>query len=280
MSNVDYRTAANENLLRINHEIRLVEHDLKIAKRRRQWGNASATFAPILFLILYILLWTPWISSLLLWSIAIPTIPAIISFSIYSIYLKSRPGGPKKQNMDERAREGDLELELARKRESRKLVVSDSGFDTRVRRLAYKEDAYSDIEDLRAESKKYRSVNNYLQAVLIVGSLSSTGASGAAGTIPEVRWAILGITFVVGVSSGFLGYFKYKERSFYLQQTADSIEEEWEALEVGVGRYKYITDEEEALAEFSDQVHRLKSEQKKRQQNLEQPPELRGADEA
>ena len=90
---------------------------------------------------------------------------------------------------------------------------------------------------------------------------------------------MLGVTFVVGISSGFLGYFKYKERSFYLQQTADSIESEWEALEIGVGRYKGIHDEEKALESFSEEVHRLKSEQKKRQQNLEQPAELRNSDE-
>jgi len=37
--------------------------------------------------------------------------------------------------------------------------------------------------------------------------------------------------------------------------------------------------ESEALAEFVEEVHRLKSEQKKRQQNLEQPPDVRNADE-
>ena len=67
------------------------------------------------------------------------------------------------------------------------------------------------------------------------------------------------------------GLFQDKERSFYLQQTADAIETEWEAVEVGVGRYRKIEDENERLAEFVEEVHRLKFEQKKRQQNLEQP---------
>lgn len=88
--------------------------------------------------------------------------------------------------------------------------------------------------------------------------------------------ALQGLTFSVGISSGFMGYFKYKERSFYLQQTADAIESEWEAVDVGVGRYKDINDEEKSLALFVDEVHRLKSEQKKRQQSLDQPPETRG----
>ena len=109
--------------------------------------------------------------------------------------------------------------------------------------------------------------------------LAATGAAGIAAQLAPVRWAILGVTFAVGISSGFMGYFKYKERSFYLQQTADAIEAEWEAVEIGVGRYKNIPKEEDRLAEFVEEVHRLKSEQKKRQQNLEQPPESRGANE-
>jgi hypothetical protein len=89
----------------------------------------------------------------------------------------------------------------------------------------------------------------------------------------------LGLTFIVGIASGFMGYFKYKERSFYLQQTADSIESEWEAYEVGVGRYKRIRDADERLAELVEEIHRLKTEQKKRQQNLEQPPDSRSSQE-
>jgi hypothetical protein len=108
------------------------------------------------------------------------------------------------------------------------------------------------------------------QGVLIIGSLAATGASAVTGEIPDVRWATLGITFVVGISSGFMGYFKFKEKSFYLQQTADAIEMEWEAVEVGIGQYKDKTDPER-LEKLAEEGHRLKSEQKKRQQSLEQP---------
>lgn len=146
----------------------------------------------------------------------------------------------------------------------------------KVRRIAYRDGAYDEIRALRDEGARYRLVNNVLQGILIVGSLASTGASAIVGEIPAVRWVTLGLTFTVGISSGFMGYFKYKERSFYLQQTADAIESEWEAVDVGVGRYKDIDGEEKSLALFVDEVHRLKSEQKKRQQSLDQPPETRG----
>jgi len=51
-------------------------------------------------------------------------------------------------------------------------------------------------------------------------------------------------------------------------------------VEVGIGRYKKFEQEDDRLAEFVEEVHRLKSEQKKRQQNLEQPPELRSSQES
>jgi hypothetical protein len=46
---------------------------------------------------------------------------------------------------------------------------------------------------------------------------------------------------------------------------------EWEAVELSVGHYKQMKNEDERLAEFVEVVHRLKTEQKQRQQNLDQP---------
>jgi hypothetical protein len=122
-------------------------------------------------------------------------------------------------------------------------------------------------------------LTTFFKGVLIIGSLAGTGTSALITDFPDVKWATLAVTTLAGAASGFMGYFKYKERSFYLQQTADAIESEWEAVEVGVGRYKRIPEEEERLAEFVEEVHRLKSEQKKRQQNLEQPPDSRNSQE-
>jgi MFS family permease len=271
----------NDQLLTLNHQIREIEHSLNIARQRRRWSNLSLVFGPILGVILYSMLWIPWISREIIWAIYIPAIPIAIAFCIASYLLKRNPGGPATLANGDKVRlsEGELELELARHRDTRKLVVASADVPSKVRRITYKEDAYADIDQLRTESKGYRRVNNILQGILIIGSLAATGASAIATELPIVRWVTVGITFLVGISSGFMGYFKYKERSFYLQQTADAIESEWEAVEIGVGRYKRIDDEEERLAEFVEEVHRLKSEQKKRQQNLEQPPESRDPNE-
>lgn len=271
-----------EQVLLLNHRIRQTEHALKVARRRRQWSNWSLVFGPILLLVIYAVFWIPSWSDDLKRIVLIPAALLAVSFAGAAFYLKSYPGGPAEKSAAgnvHRPSEGDLELEIARLRDERKLVVARVDGDLKVRRVAYKEDAYSDIDKLRLESNRYRRVNNTFQGFLIIGSLGATGIAGISDRMTWDRWTILGVTFLVGVASGFMGYFKYKERSFYLQQTADAIEAEWEAVEVGVGRYKRIASESEQLAEFVEEVHRLKSEQKKRQQNLEQPPESRNSSE-
>jgi hypothetical protein len=269
----------NEQLLTLDHEIRHTEHSLGIARNRRKWSNLSLIFGPVLAVLLYSMIWIPRISRPILWAIYIPAVPVVIAFCVASFLLKRYPGGPRAERGGPRISEGQLELQLARQRDMRKLIISDTDVPIKVRRIAYREDAYADIDQFRRDSRGYRRVNNVLQGIVIIGALAATGSSALTTALPDFRWVTLGVTFVVGISSGFMGYFKYKERSFYLQQTADAIENEWDAFDVGVGRYKRFTNEEEALAEFVDEVHRLKAEQKKREQNLEQPPESRNPNE-
>lgn len=267
---------ANAQLLTLNHEIRQTESYLEIARRRRRWSNLSLIFGPALLILLYGVFWIPHIERRALIAIYLPTVPIALFFFVASIKLKLTPGGPPSGDLQwgqarPRVSEYELELQLARQRENRKFLAAGADMPIAIRRISYKDDAYTDINKFRTESTRYRRVNNMLQAVLIIGALAATGTSALTASVPDIRWVTLGMTFIVGIASGFMGYFKYKERSFYLQQTADAIEGEWEAVEVGVGRYEKIPTEEERLAEFVAEVHRLKSEQKKRQQNLEQP---------
>jgi hypothetical protein len=80
-----------------------------------------------------------------------------------------------------------------------------------------------------------------------------------------------------GLSAGFMGYFKYHERSFNLQQTADAIEREYEAVDLRVGRYEDMGDES-AYSLFADTVERMRDEENKRQQKLDQPVEVKRPD--
>jgi hypothetical protein len=79
---------------------------------------------------------------------------------------------------------------------------------------------------------------------------------------------------LVTISAGFTGYFKYRERSFNLQQTADNIEQEYTAVSLTIGPYKGKLPQE-ALVLFAERVEALKVEQRKREQQLEQPPDVK-----
>lgn len=274
---------ANTKLRVLSHQIRVTEAHLAQAERRRRRSNVALALGPVLLIVLFELYFFLRGHTRLIQAIYIPCGLLAVFAAIASLKYKLTPGGPPKGKIDwdtprprPRQSESELELEVARLRDERKVVAGDAGMDIKVRRIAYRNEAYEDIDNFRDDSARYRRVNNILQGVLIVGSLAATGTAAITGEVPNVRWATLGITFLVGIASGFMGYFKYKERSFYLQQTADAIETEWEAVEVGVGKYEN-KEEPQRLAIFVEEVHRLKAEQKKREQNLEQPPESRNA---
>jgi hypothetical protein len=59
-----------------------------------------------------------------------------------------------------------------------------------------------------------------------------------------------------------------------LRQTADAIEHEYNAAELGIRTYKKLS-REDALTALAEQVEWLREEQRKREQQLEQPPETR-----
>jgi hypothetical protein len=161
-----------------------------------------------------------------------------------------------------------LELELARER--RRMNAAMLNLTLGTRQQIYKDAIPKDIEQYKKEGRHYRRIHNFLQAIIIVGSLAASTLTGLVQYISDLRWIAVGATFSVGVAAGFSGYFKFRERSFYLQLTADSIEQELSSVNLGISRYRRL-DEDDAITEFTEQVELLKLEQRKRQQQLEQP---------
>ena len=127
---------------------------------------------------------------------------------------------------------------------------------------------------MRVSSKRYRRVHNWFQAIIIIGSLGTTTLAGLESYYPALRWGTIGLSFSVGISAGFTGYFKFRERSFYLQQTADSIEQEFSSVQLRIGPYSGASDDE-VLRIFAERVENLKDEQRKREQQLDQPSQRR-----
>lgn len=140
----------------------------------------------------------------------------------------------------------------------------------------YREELAEVIENFQAESRKYRRVHNGLQSLIMIGSTTITTV--AALDAKEWTWqtiTVIALGFCVTLASTFTGYYKYRERSYFLQQTADAIEEEANAVALGVGEYGTFGEDEQdqALAKFTQRVETLRNEQRRRQQQLDQPAE-------
>ncbi|MFB9586663.1 DUF4231 domain-containing protein [Streptomyces goshikiensis] len=146
----------------------------------------------------------------------------------------------------------------------------------REQRGLYRVEVAAVIENYQAESRKYRRVHNGLQSLIMIGSTTITTV--AALDAKQWNWqtiTVITLGFCVTLASTFTGYYKYRERSYFLQQTADAIEEEANAVALGVGEYGVFGEEEQdqALAKFTQRVESLRNEQRRRQQQLDQPAE-------
>ncbi|MEV0193150.1 DUF4231 domain-containing protein [Kitasatospora purpeofusca] len=166
-----------------------------------------------------------------------------------------------------------LEGRLERARESLRHFAATTYPEVGVRHHYYREDVSDFIGLYQAESLKYRRVHNWLQSTIIIGSLLTTTIAALADALPAHRWTTVAVSFTVGLAAGFTGYFKFRERSFYLQLTADAIEQELNAAVLHVGDYAGLGSEAEVLSRLTDRVEALRGEQRRRQQQLDQPTE-------
>jgi hypothetical protein len=183
---------ANTQLRLLTHKIRIAEASLALARRRRRLSNVTLVFGPFLLVVLFELYWVLRGHETLMEAIYIPGGLLAISAAVATAKLKFTPGGTPMEGSEQiirpRQKERDIELDLSELRDERKVIAGHAGMNIEVRRVAYRDDAYADVRNLREEASRYRRVNNVLQAILIIGSLAATGASAIIGQIPEVRW--------------------------------------------------------------------------------------------
>ncbi|MFF3518580.1 DUF4231 domain-containing protein [Streptomyces sp. NPDC002573] len=170
-----------------------------------------------------------------------------------------------------------LEAQFASAQESLWKQKVRSNPDLDDRRKLYREEVTTAIEQYQADSRKYRRIHNSLQTLIMIGSASTTTIA-ALDTGKELTWqsvTLTGISFAITVAAMFTGYYKFRERSYFLQQTADAIEEEANAVRLGIGPYSEYGPgrEDEALKLFTQRVEQHRNEQRRRQQQLDQPPD-------
>ncbi|MFD7667802.1 SLATT domain-containing protein [Streptomyces sp. NPDC059788] len=166
----------------------------------------------------------------------------------------------------------DLKIELEAAEELRLLDAAQLGLPVEDRQYSYKDSIPSELDSLRKDGRKYRRRHNLAQTVIIIGSLGGTSVTALADTPAPLKYWAMGITFAVGAAAGFTGYYKWRERAFYLQQTADDMERHATAFELGIYPYE-DPDESIRLAKLAKEIELLRVEQRKREQQLDQPHE-------
>ncbi|WP_245761517.1 SLATT domain-containing protein [Saccharopolyspora shandongensis] len=266
-----------EALLKLDQKITVASDLLRRAKRRARIGVLALIIAPV-----------PLGAAAVAWYVLPPGDRLSLSFLLiivgatlggYGVWTRYKPGvlitpnesGFCKWKNNERVPPASLELECALLRQERFSHPDVKKVDHAERRAAHKEEVMFYVDELRQQATQNRRLNHIMQVTTIVGSLGATGLTSLSFALEAFRTVALVINFIVGAASGVAAYFKYKDRSFYAQQTANAIEQEWHAYSLGIGKYAKEKEDGRALVLFSEEVHRLRVEQKNREQNLDQP---------
>jgi hypothetical protein len=162
------------------------------------------------------------------------------------------------------------ELALERLYDSQALRFSGREVPVDVRQYAFRGTMQRSILATRKSGDRYRRVNNSFQSVIIIGSLATTAVASLNTGEGALKWIAVGLSFTVGLSAGFTGYFKYRERAFYLRQTADDLEEQLNAYELGLEPYNQVT-ESERIGLLTARMESIRVAQQQREQQLDQP---------
>jgi hypothetical protein len=266
---VDQKEAADKEkatLRNLRHIVRNLERGLARRKRRQLRQSVILIIAAVSFLTGA--LWTA-----LNWGS--PAAFVRVDIACGALLLLSGAAALRVGRGQESVTLADLEEALDTNRDSLRFLSALYHPSVQERRSLYREDVAGVIEQHRNDSRKYRRVHNTLQNLIMIGSASTTVVA-ALDTRNEYTWqniTIVSIGFIVTVAAAFTGYYKYRERSYFLLQTADAVEEEANAYTLGVGPYKDfgLDEDHEALKLFTQRVEDHRNEQRRRQQQLDQP---------
>lgn len=169
---------------------------------------------------------------------------------------------------DKSVAELKLDLELAE--EERVLAAAKVARPAFERQYSYREVIPREVDRLRAESATYRRWHNWLQWSLILCSAAIPAVTALYDPPQPGKGILIGLGATVSVITSVMGYFKFKERGFNLHQTADAIEQHTTALDLAIAPYNR-PDEKANLELFAENVEALRIEQRKREQQLDQP---------
>ncbi|MFE0152821.1 DUF4231 domain-containing protein [Nonomuraea sp. NPDC059007] len=173
--------------------------------------------------------------------------------------------------------EGELRAAHARKRyqatPSRAATVGDPLTQFETARFGYPVETLDYVELAKRKAARSRKAFRTSQLVISLGSISVTFLTGLNSAIDPSNLTSLGaaiVSLIVSFTTAVSALFKWREQSFNLQQTANSIEREYSHLELSILDYK---DRATAFPLFAERVEKFKQEQRDRELQLELSPE-------
>ncbi|MFJ2297016.1 DUF4231 domain-containing protein [Streptomyces sp. NPDC087894] len=175
----------------------------------------------------------------------------------------------KKENEEERS-VAELRLELDLLEERRILEAAHSARSPYERQYSYRETIPHEIERLRRETRRYRRVHNFFQWSLFVASVTMSVTAAVYDPPQPGKGILISLGAFISFTTAVTGYFKFRERAFNLQQTADAIEQHVTAYDLAISPYNN-SEVQANLERLAETVESLRVEQRKREQQLEQP---------
>ncbi|MDA2804444.1 DUF4231 domain-containing protein [Nocardiopsis suaedae] len=141
----------------------------------------------------------------------------------------------------------------------------------------YHSDVAASIDEYRSGASKQRKVGNWFQGFIIVFSVAVSLLVTASSQFPALQWAGVAASFLVATATSLNGYFKFRERGVNMQRAADDLEYEYNSAELGINSYRDTDDDVNRLKDFAEKTEKIKLDQRKREQQLEQGPQSRSA---
>ncbi|MGV9352899.1 SLATT domain-containing protein [Streptomyces misionensis] len=141
---------------------------------------------------------------------------------------------------------------------------------TTERRDGYREHIPRVIDRLRRDTRFYRRIHNWFQWGVFFASVGTTATTAFWETPQPGGTILIVLGSFLAFATAVTGYFKFRERAYNLQQTADQVEQHATAFDLGIAPYA-DADAAVNLERFAENVEMLRMEQRKREQQLEQP---------
>ena len=143
----------------------------------------------------------------------------------------------------------------------------------------YKDELFQAISQYQRKANQNRWMYFTMQIVIIACSLFVGGLTSGLTNLISIfgsHWLAPLLSFIVSFLTAMVTLFRPRERSYNLQQTADAIQYEIACANRHIYGYKNLSGRE-LYTRLAEEVEKLRNEQRKRQQQLEQASEVKQA---